>query len=94
MTTAEKIIILVVVCANLTFFTMGVITNNNAKEIDQLITKNLELQSKLNIKNVEYESIKRDIEEAHETMGVLFVEAMDVTDRYNELRAKKCKGGK
>ena len=49
-----------------------------------------ELQSKLNIKNAEIEVAKRDLEEAHEMAGVLFLEAMAVTDSYNELK-KQCK---
>ena len=59
-------------------------------EIDKLTLEKSELQSKLNIKNAEIEVAKRDLEEAHEMAGVLFLEAMAVTDSYNELK-KQCK---
>jgi hypothetical protein len=59
-------------------------------EIDNLTLEKYELQSKLNIKNVEIEVAKRDLEEAHEMAGVLFLESMAVTDSYNELK-KQCK---
>ena len=59
-------------------------------EINKLSLSKAELQSKLNIKNAEIEVAKRDLEEAHEMAGVLFLEAMSVTDSYNELK-KQCK---
>lgn len=59
-------------------------------EIDKLTLEKSELQSKLNIKNAEIEVAKRDLEEAHEMAGVLFLESMAVTDSYNELK-KQCK---
>ena len=62
-------------------------------EIDKLTLEKSELQSKLNIKNAEIEVAKRDLEEAHEIAGVLFLEAMSVTDSYNELK-KQCKKAK
>lgn len=62
-------------------------------EIDKLTLEKYELQSKLNIKNAEIEVAKRDLEEAHEMAGVLFLESMAVTDSYNELK-KQCKKAK
>ncbi len=60
---------------------------------DQISVDSNWLQSKLNIKNVEIDIAKRDLEEAHEMAGVLFLEAMSVTDSYNELK-KQCKKAK
>ena len=62
-------------------------------EINKLTLEKYELQSKLNIKNVEIDIAKSDLEEAHEMAGVVFLEAMAVTDSYNELK-KQCKKAK
>ena len=59
-------------------------------EIDKLTLEKSELQSKLNIKNVELDIAKSDLEEVHEMAGLLFLESMAVTDSYNELK-KQCK---
>ena len=90
MTTTEKLqnasiaVLLVAVCV------LCVIIAMKSDEINKLNLSKTELQSKLNIKNVEIEVAKRDLEEAHEMAGVLFLEAMAVTDSYNELK-NKCK---
>ena len=71
-------------------FVLCAIIAMKSDEINKLNLSKAELQSKLNIKNVEIEVVKNDLEEAHEMAGVLFLEAMAVTDSYNELK-KQCK---
>ena len=90
MTTLEKLqnasisILLITVCVLCAIIAM------KSDEINKLNLSKTELQSKLNIKNAEIEVAKSDLEEAHEMTGVLFLEAMEVTDSYNELK-NKCK---
>ena len=90
MTTTEKLqnasiaILLVAVCV------LCAIIDIKSDEINKLSLSKTELQSKLNIKNAEIEVAKRDLEDVHEMAGVLFLEAMAVTDSYNELK-KQCK---
>ena len=90
MTTTEKLqnasiaVLLVAVCVLCAIIAM------KSDEINKLNLSKTELQSKLNIKNVEIEVVKNDLEEAHEMAGVLFLESMAVTDSYNELK-KQCK---
>ena len=90
MTTLEKLqnaliaILLVAVCVLCAIIAM------KSDEINKLNLSKTELQSKLNIKNVEIEVVKSDLDNAHEMAGVLFLEAMAVTDSYNELK-KQCK---
>ena len=74
----------------LSILTLCSIIALQSDEIDKLTLEKSELQSKLNIKNVELDIAKRDLEEAHEMAGVLFLESMAVTDSYNELK-KQCK---
>ena len=93
MTLREKLqnasiaVLLVAVCVLCAIIAM------KSDEINKLNLSKTELQSKLNIKNAEIEVAKRDLEEVHEMAGVLFLEAMSVTDSYNELK-NKCKKGK
>ena len=50
-------------------------------------------QEEINLKNVEIESLKLSLNEAHEVSAMLFTEGMEITERYNELKkakAKKC----
>lgn len=90
MTTTEKlqnasiVVLLVAVCV------LCAIIAIKSDEINKLNLLKTELQSKLNIKNVEIGVAKSDLEEAHEMAGVLFLESMAVTDSYNELK-NKCK---
>ena len=90
MTTTEKLqnasiaVLLVTVCVLCAIIAM------KSDEINKLNLSKTELQSKLNIKNEEIEVANRDLEEAHERAGVLFLESMVVTDSYNELK-KQCK---
>ena len=50
-------------------------------------------QEEINLKNVEIESLKLSLNEAHEVSAMLFTEGMELTERYTELKnakAKKC----
>ena len=93
MTTTEKIQLTSIVVLLLSILTLCSIIALQSDEIDKLTLEKSELQSKLNIKNAEIEVAKRDLEEAHEMAGVVFLEAMAVTDSYNELK-KQCKKAK
>ena len=90
MNKTEKIQLTSIVVLLLSILTLCSIIALQSDEIDKLTLEKSELQSKLNIKNAEIEVAKRDLEEAHEMAGVLFLEAMSVTDSYNELK-KQCK---
>ena len=81
---ASIAILLVAVCI------LCAIIAAKSTEINKLSSSKSELQSKLNIKNVELDIAKSDLEEAHEMAGLLFLESMAVTDSYNELK-NKCK---
>ena len=93
MNKTEKIQLTSIVVLLLSILILCSIIALQSDEIDKLTLEKSELQSKLNIKNVEIEVAKRDLEEAHEIAGVLFLEAMAVTDSYNELK-KQCKKAK
>ena len=90
MNKTEKIQLTSIVVLLLSILTLCSIIALQSDEIDKLTLEKSELQSKLNIKNAEIEVAKRDLEEVHEMAGVLFLEAMSVTDSYNELK-KQCK---
>jgi type IV secretory pathway VirB4 component len=90
MNKTEKIQLTSIVVLLLSIFTLCSIIALQSDEIDKLTLEKSELQSKLNIKNAEIEVANRDLEEAHEMAGVLFLESMAVTDSYNELK-KQCK---
>ena len=90
MTTTEKLQNASIAILSVAIFILCSIIALQSDEIDKLTLEKSELQSKLNIKNVEIGVAKSDLEEAHEMAGVLFLEAMAVTDSYNELK-KQCK---
>ena len=90
MTTTEKLQNASIAILLVDIFILCAIIAMKSDEINNLNLSKTELQSKLNIKNVEIEVVKSDLEEAHEMAGVLFLEAMAVTDSYNELK-NKCK---
>ena len=94
MTTTEKIQLTSIVVLLLFIFTLCSIIAMKSDEINKLTLEKSELQSKLNIKNVEIDIAKSDLDNAHEMAGVLFLESMAVTDSYNELKKTKCKGKK
>lgn len=90
----EKIQLTSIVVLLLSILTLCSIIALQSDEIDKLTLEKSELQSQLNIKNIELDIAKRDLEEAHEILGVVFLEAMDVTSKNNELKKQKCKKGK
>ena len=94
MNKTEKIQLTSIVVLLLSILTLCSIIALQSDEIDKLTLEKYELQSKLNIKNVEIDIAKSDLEEAHEMAGVLFLESMAVTNSYNELKKTKCKGKK
>ena len=93
MTTTEKLQNASIAILLVAIFSLYVIIAKKSDEINKLNLSKTELQSKLSIKNAEIEVAKRDLEEAHEMAGVLFLESMAVTDSYNELK-KQCKKAK
>ena len=93
MNKTEKIQLTSIVVLLLSILTLCSIIALQSDEIDKLTLEKSELQSKLNIKNAEIEVAKRDLEEVHDMAGVLFLEAMAITDSYNELK-KQCKKAK
>ena len=92
MTTTEKLQNASIAVLLVAIFILCAIIAMKSDEINKLNLSKTELQSKLNIKNVELDIAKSDLEESHEMAGVLFLEAMAVTDSYNELKKTKCKG--
>ena len=90
MTTTEKIQNASIVVLLVAVFVLCAIIAMKSDEINKLNLSKTELQSKLNIKNVEIEVAKSDLDNAHEMAGLLFLESMAVTDSYNELK-KQCK---
>lgn len=94
MSKSEKILLLSFLFMLISCATMSYIVHEKTQQIDSLKRENSELQSKLNILNVEVEMVKNDLQEAHEMAGLLFLESMAVTDSYNELKKTKCKGKK
>lgn len=48
----------------------------------------------LSIKDAELKTARNDLNDAHEVMGVLFLEAMLDRELFNELKKQKCKKGK
>ena len=93
MNKTEKIQLTSIVVLLLSILTLCSIIALQSDEINKLNLSKTELQTKINIKNAEIEVAKRDLEEAHEMAGVLFLESMAVTDSYNELK-KQCKKAK
>ena len=93
MTTTEKLQNASIAILLAAIFILCAIIAMKSDEINKLNLSKTELQSKLNIKNAEIEVAKRDLDNAHEMAGVLFLESMAVTDSYNELK-KQCKKAK
>ena len=93
MNKTEKIQLTSIVVLLLSILTLCSIIALQSDEINKLNLSKTELQSKLNIKNAEIEVARRDLDNAHEMAGVLFLESMAVTDSYNELK-KQCKKAK
>ena len=93
MTRFEKILALIVALMIVNLAVMLSISTNKSEAIEKLERDKIELKSTINIQNVEIESLKLSLNEAHEVNNMLFMEGVDLTERYNELKkikAKKC----
>ena len=90
----DKILISIIVTMCLGFGTCIYINYQKNEEIEILKTSNKALIEKLNIKGAELQTAQNDLNEAHEVMGVLFLEAMLDRELFNELKKQKCKKGK
>ena len=93
MTTTEKLQNASIAILLVAIFILCAIIAMQSDEINKLNLSKTELQSKLNIKNAEISTVMSDLEETHEMAGVIFLEAMAVTDSYNKLK-NKCKKDK
>lgn len=76
------------------FGSVSYINHQKIVEIETLKSSNKELMLELNIKDAELQTARNDLNEAHEVMGVLFLEAMLDRELFNELKKQKCKKGK
>ena len=87
---SERILFVTIITMCLGFGSVFYINHQKIGEIETLKSINKELTQALNIKYAELQTARNNLNEAHEVMGVLFLEAMAVTDSYNELK-NKCK---
>lgn len=94
MTKDEKWYIATIIMLFISLCFFAQIACNKRDEIKVLEKDKTELQSQINLKNIEINTAKRDLDQAHEMAGLLFLESMAVTDSYNELKKTKCKGKK
>ena len=92
MTRFEKILAFMVASMFVNWAVMLFISTNKSETIEKLERDKIELKATINLKNVEIESLKLSLKEAHEVSDMLFMEGMDLTERYNELKKTKCKG--
>ena len=91
MTRFEKIFALIVASMFVSWAVMLSISIDKSETIEKLERDNIELKSTINLQNVEIESLKLSLNEAHEVSDMLFMEGMDLTERYNELKKLKVK---
>lgn len=66
--------------------------NQHQEDKAELVKINKELMQMLVKKDAELITAKNDLNEAHEVMGELFLEAMKDRQLFNELKKQKCKG--
>ena len=93
MTRFEKILAFMVASMFASWAIMLSISIDKSEKIEKLERDKIELKATINLQNVEIESLKLSLNEAHEVSEMLFMEGMDLTERYNELKkikAKKC----
>ena len=88
---SERILFVTIITMCLGFGSVFYINHQKIGEIETLKSSNKELTQALNIKDSELQTARNNLNEAHEVMGVLFLESMAVTDSYNELKKTKCK---
>ena len=91
MTRFEKIFALIVASMFVSWAVMLSISIDKSETIEKLERDKIELKSTINIQNVEIESLKLSLNEAHDVSDMLFMEGMDLTERYNELKKLKVK---
>lgn len=91
---SDKILFVAVLLFSLAFGSVFYINHQKIREIETLNSINKELTKALNIKDAELQTARNDLNEAHEVMGVLFLEAMLDRELFNELKKQKCKNGK
>ena len=92
MTRFEKIFALIVASMFVSWAVMLYISIDKSETIEKLERDKIELKSTINLQNVEIESLKLSLNEAHDINDMLFMEGMDLTESYNELKKTKCKG--
>lgn len=81
------LLILFVSISAFSVYTVEDLKNSNQSFKDKLTLK----QEEINLKNIEIDSLKLSLNDAHEVNAMLFTEAIGVTDRYNDLKNKKVK---
>ena len=86
MTRFEKIFALIIASMFVSLAVMLSIFIDKRETIEKLEHEKIELKSTINLQNVEIESLKLSLNEAHEVNDMLFMEGMDLTERYNELK--------
>lgn len=91
---SERILFVTIIAMCLGFGSVFYINHQKIGEIETLNSINKELTQSLNIKDAELQTAQNDLNEAHEVMGVLFLEAMLDRELFNELKKQKCKKGK
>lgn len=91
---SERILFVTIITMCLGFGSVSYINHQKIVEIETLKSSNKELMLELNIKDAELQTARNDLNEAHEVMGVLFLEAMLDRELFNELKKQKCKKGK
>ena len=89
---SERILFVAVLLFSLALGSVFYINHQKIGEIETLNSINKELMRELSIKEAELQTARNDLTEAHEVMGVLFLEAMLDRELFNELKKQKCKG--
>ena len=88
----ERILFVTIITMCLAFGSVFYINHQKIGEIETLNSINKELTQALNIKDAELQTARNNLNEAHEVMGVLFLEAMQDRELFDELKKQKCKG--
>ena len=91
---SERVLFVAVLLFSLGFGSVFYINHQKIGEIETLNSINKELMRELTIKGAELQTARNALNEAHEVMGVLFLEAMQDRELFNELKKQKCKKGR
>ena len=86
----NKILISCLTVMIINWVAMSYIVHEKSNEVEMLIVTH---ENELQHLNNKIDEKDEEIKEMNETMGLLFMEASNVTNSYNELK-KKCKGKK